>query len=163
MCPCSSSYKEFPWHPSNETFDPQLSLTDGDIQNLVEWGFNFVRLGVMWPGVEPARDQVNQTYIAVMQDFVNKLYDAGIYVLIGLFHLSHLSSISLQDDTTLLPSSSTIYTDFHQDLISRFYCGEVFILTFLSLVVPSTMMTMAMMNDDVDLHHQSRAFLTGSL
>eukprot|EP01102_Stenamoeba_stenopodia_P008003 TRINITY_DN2266_c0_g1_i1.p1 TRINITY_DN2266_c0_g1~~TRINITY_DN2266_c0_g1_i1.p1 ORF type:complete len:535 (-),score=83.50 TRINITY_DN2266_c0_g1_i1:97-1647(-) len=89
-------YKEFPWHPSNGTFDPQLSLNDEDIQNLVEWGFNFVRLGVMWPGVEPSRNEVNQTYLEVMSNFVDKLYANGIYVLI----------------------------DFHQDLISRFYCGE---------------------------------------
>ena len=38
--------------PDEQVFDAQNSLTDEDIDNLVGWGFNFVRLGVMWEAVE---------------------------------------------------------------------------------------------------------------
>ncbi len=38
--------------PSREKFDPETSLTDTEIDDLVGWGFNFVRLGVMWEAVE---------------------------------------------------------------------------------------------------------------
>ena len=34
-------YKIKPYLPSNETFDPQNSLTDSEIDDLVNWGFNF--------------------------------------------------------------------------------------------------------------------------
>lgn len=43
--------------PSNRGFD----LDEGPI--LKEWGFNVVRLGVMWPGVEPEPGQVDQGHL----------------------------------------------------------------------------------------------------
>mmetsp|Transcript_23110 Transcript_23110/g.17529 ORF Transcript_23110/g.17529 Transcript_23110/m.17529 type:complete len:96 (+) Transcript_23110:10-297(+) len=45
-------YKQDPYIPSDASFHPQESLNDEDIDNLVEWGFNFMRLGVMWEAVE---------------------------------------------------------------------------------------------------------------
>jgi hypothetical protein len=46
-------YKIAPWHPSTTGFDPLSSLSDIDAANLKSWGFNIVRLGVMWPGKFP--------------------------------------------------------------------------------------------------------------
>ncbi|EAL72387.1 hypothetical protein DDB_G0270074 [Dictyostelium discoideum AX4] len=89
-------YKIPPFHPSLEGFDPVTSFSSQDIENLVEWGFNAVRLGVMWPGVEPVKDEYNQTYLDVMSKLVSEMEDNEIYTLI----------------------------DFHQDLLSRKYCGE---------------------------------------
>lgn len=85
-----------PWHPRTDMFDPQLSFADADIAMLRSWGLNVVRLGVMWPGVEPQRGQVNQTYIEIMQTVVQKLRAAGIVTLL----------------------------EFHQDLLSSRFCGE---------------------------------------
>ena len=45
-------YKIAPYIPSDGAFDPDDSLNDQDIQNLADWGMNFVRLGVMWEAVE---------------------------------------------------------------------------------------------------------------
>ena len=56
-------YKIAPYIPDMETFDSQNSLTDTDIQNLTDWGFNFVRLGVMWEAVETAPGVYNHTYL----------------------------------------------------------------------------------------------------
>ena len=47
-------YKEPPWLPTNDTFDTQNSLVAEDMQQLQDWGFNVIRLGVMWPGLETA-------------------------------------------------------------------------------------------------------------
>ncbi len=33
------------------------------------WGVNAVRLGVMWPGVEPTRGQYNETYLGILLYF----------------------------------------------------------------------------------------------
>ena len=45
-------YKVPPYIPDTQSFDSQKSLTAEDIANLKKWGFNFVRLGVMWEAVE---------------------------------------------------------------------------------------------------------------
>lgn len=85
-----------PWHPRTDLFDPHLSFADADIALLRSWGLNVVRLGVMWPGVEPQRGQVNQTYIEIIQTLVRKLHAAGLVTLL----------------------------EFHQDLFSSRFCGE---------------------------------------
>eukprot|EP00013_Stygamoeba_regulata_P004428 CAMPEP_0177635792 /NCGR_PEP_ID=MMETSP0447-20121125/4095_1 /TAXON_ID=0 /ORGANISM="Stygamoeba regulata, Strain BSH-02190019" /LENGTH=467 /DNA_ID=CAMNT_0019137613 /DNA_START=462 /DNA_END=1865 /DNA_ORIENTATION=+ len=61
-------------------------------------GANFVRLGVMWPGVEPTLGQFNDTYLQVVRGIIATLGDRDIYVLL----------------------------DFHQDLFATSLCGEGF-------------------------------------
>eukprot|EP01094_Clydonella_sp_ATCC50884_P025311 TRINITY_DN6604_c0_g2_i1.p1 TRINITY_DN6604_c0_g2~~TRINITY_DN6604_c0_g2_i1.p1 ORF type:complete len:554 (+),score=159.76 TRINITY_DN6604_c0_g2_i1:65-1663(+) len=89
-------YKEAPWHPQLEGFDTQNSLSDVDAQNLNEWGMNVVRLGVEWPGVEPEQGQYNDTYLDAIGEIVETLGRRGIYTIL----------------------------DCHQDIFSRYYCGE---------------------------------------
>mmetsp|Transcript_24214 Transcript_24214/g.17041 ORF Transcript_24214/g.17041 Transcript_24214/m.17041 type:complete len:224 (+) Transcript_24214:29-700(+) len=89
-------YKVPPYVPSNGDFDPNLSLNDFDIKKLQEWGFNFMRLGVMWEGVEREPGVYNDTYLDEVSDLINRLGDAGIYTLI----------------------------DAHQDVLARYMCGE---------------------------------------
>jgi len=48
-------YKIDPYIPDEDTFDYQNSLNDKDIDDLKNWGFNLVRLGVMWEAVERER------------------------------------------------------------------------------------------------------------
>jgi len=36
-------FKTPPYYPILDRFDPQLSLTEKDIDDLAEWGFNIVR------------------------------------------------------------------------------------------------------------------------
>jgi endoglycosylceramidase len=47
-------------------------------------GFNAVRLGAMWTGFEPSRNQFNDTYIHIMQTIVKKLEKYGVYVLLDM-------------------------------------------------------------------------------
>ena len=89
-------YKVHPYLPSTDKFDPQLSLTDAELDQLVEWGFNFVRLGVMWESVERAPDTYNMTYLDEVEVLINKLGNRGIYTLV----------------------------DMHQDVLARKICGE---------------------------------------
>jgi endoglycosylceramidase len=56
-------YKQDPYIPSSNSFDPQLSLTDAEITQLKEWGFNFVRLGVMWEAVERRQGEYDDGYL----------------------------------------------------------------------------------------------------
>ena len=89
-------YKVPPYIPSDGAFDPETSLNDEDIANLVKWGMNFVRLGVMWEAVEQVEGVYDEDYLDKVEKMVNKLGAAGIYTLI----------------------------DAHQDVFARSICGE---------------------------------------
>jgi endoglycosylceramidase len=52
------------------------------MQNLQNWGFNAVRLGVMWPGVSPSKGVFNQTYLNTMNQIVSDLGKYGIYSIV---------------------------------------------------------------------------------
>lgn len=72
-------------------------MSDIDAKNLASWGFNVVRLGVMWVGLEPgAKGSYNATYLDEIETIVKTLSAENIYVIL----------------------------DFHQDLLHRKYCGE---------------------------------------
>ena len=57
-------------------------MNDGDIENLVSWGLNFVRLGVMWEAVERTPSVYDDAYLQKVNDLVNKLGERGIYTMI---------------------------------------------------------------------------------
>lgn len=85
-----------PWVPTTDEYSPDLSMVDRDFEDLEEMGMTVLRLGVMWPGVEPTRGSYNESYL----DEVAKIADAaaarGIYTLL----------------------------DMHQDALSERFCGE---------------------------------------
>ena len=85
-----------PYIPTTDTFDPQMSICGEDIQNMKEWGFNFVRLGVMWESVERRPQWYNHTYLEEMEKIVDALGEEGIVTLV----------------------------DAHQDVFARRICGE---------------------------------------
>ena len=63
---------------------------------MVDWGFNLVRLGVMWEAVERTEGAYDDTYLEKVEALINKLGAAGIYTLV----------------------------DAHQDVFARSICGE---------------------------------------
>eukprot|EP01065_Artemidia_motanka_P006129 TRINITY_DN12_c0_g1_i1.p1 TRINITY_DN12_c0_g1~~TRINITY_DN12_c0_g1_i1.p1 ORF type:complete len:511 (+),score=194.07 TRINITY_DN12_c0_g1_i1:67-1599(+) len=85
-----------PWVPSRDGFDGLTSLTKEDFQYMQQAGLNVIRLGVMWPGVEPARGQYNATYLKMITDIAEEAAQYGIYTL----------------------------ADMHQDVLSERFCGE---------------------------------------
>ncbi|CAI5958156.1 unnamed protein product [Closterium sp. NIES-64] len=90
-------FKGPPWHPPVlDSFHPELSFSPADFAILQTLGLNVVRLGVMWPGVHPARGETNATYLHVMKRMVRQMRAAGIYTLV----------------------------DFHQDVFGSRFCGE---------------------------------------
>ena len=89
-------YKVDPYIPSSDAFDPNLSLTDVEIDDLLAWGFNFVRLGVMWEAVERQPGVYDDAYLTRVESLINKLGEKGIYTMV----------------------------DAHQDVFARSICGE---------------------------------------
>jgi len=75
-------YKVDPYIPSEGAFDPQKSLNSEDIANLKSWGMNFMRLGVMWEGVEREAGVYDMAYLDKVEALINKMGEAGIYTLV---------------------------------------------------------------------------------
>jgi endoglycosylceramidase len=84
-----------PWVPST-SWNIDTSLSTKDFITLQQLGVNVIRLGVMWPGVEPVRGQYNSTYLDKIQSIVETAAKYGIYSLL----------------------------DMHQDVLSEKFCGE---------------------------------------
>jgi hypothetical protein len=87
--------KGFPYVPSTDIFDIDISLVDQDHSLLADLGVNVYRLGTMWKGAEPTKDQFNQTYFNQLKVIVEKAS--------GFFYLSSLSPSSPSLLLSLLP------------------------------------------------------------
>jgi endoglycosylceramidase len=78
-------YKRFPYYPILDHFDPQYSFSAKDMQIMADLGFNIVRLGTQWAGVEPQRGQINMTYVNILKTIVQDMEKYGLYALLD-FH-----------------------------------------------------------------------------
>ncbi|CAF3559233.1 unnamed protein product [Rotaria sp. Silwood1] len=90
-------YKQPPFLPNLTDFDPQNSLTEFDLDNLHKWGFNVIRFYTSWMGVNPkSPNEFDETYLSQLSTAVSMMENKSIYALL----------------------------DCHQDVFSRFFCGE---------------------------------------
>lgn len=85
-----------PYLPTTESFDPFMSLSSEDMVIMKKFGFNLVRLGVIWESVETAPGVFSYEHLQKVEDIINMLGSNGISVIL----------------------------DAHQDLFSRIFCGE---------------------------------------
>ena len=70
-------------------------LNSSYLDDLRRWGFNAVRTGVQWSGVQPdGPSTVNQTYLDISSQIVQSLGEHNLYTLV----------------------------EFHQDVLSTKYC-----------------------------------------
>ena len=76
-------YKDPPWLPTATAFNTNFSWVADDAKLLASMGFNLVRLGVMWPGVNPdSPDKVNMTYIDEIKKLIAIAASEGIYTVL---------------------------------------------------------------------------------
>ena len=54
-----------PWLPDPGEFSDDISLNEKDFEDMRAMGLNHLRLGMMWPGLEPLPGQYNYTYMDV--------------------------------------------------------------------------------------------------
>ena len=59
-----------------------IDIEEAEIDQMVQWGFNFVRMGVMWEAVERSPGVYNETYLDEVEALINKLGKKGIYTLV---------------------------------------------------------------------------------
>mmetsp|Transcript_24973 Transcript_24973/g.69919 ORF Transcript_24973/g.69919 Transcript_24973/m.69919 type:complete len:505 (+) Transcript_24973:117-1631(+) len=79
--------KGTPWYP-------EVLLNASRLEQYAHWGFNAIRLGYMWSGVETAPGVYDKAYAGVMREIIENGLEQGVYSLI----------------------------DNHQDVLSSFFC-----------------------------------------
>jgi len=77
-------YKEPPYLPIQDHFDPKYSLSQEDYGNLREWGFNVLRIGVMLEAVLPdaLHGAPNMTWLHETKSMVDRMEANGVYALL---------------------------------------------------------------------------------
>lgn len=75
--------KGFPWIPTS-VYDERTSLAREDLQQLQSLGFNMIRLGVMWPGLESRPGVWNHTYLEEVRKLIVEASRYGIYTLLDM-------------------------------------------------------------------------------
>ena len=89
-------YKTDPFIPVIDHFDAKESFSVEDADLLASMGFNTIRLGVLWAGLEPVEGEYNMTYLDMVEEIVVMAGERGIYSLL----------------------------DMHQDAFNAKYCGN---------------------------------------
>eukprot|EP00668_Euglena_longa_P039257 GGOE01050532.1.p1 GENE.GGOE01050532.1~~GGOE01050532.1.p1 ORF type:complete len:704 (-),score=146.21 GGOE01050532.1:434-2545(-) len=85
-----------PWVPETDTFHPTLSFSEEDARILQSLGMNVIRLGVMWPGIEPREGWYDPDYLERVKKVIRIAAAHGLHTLV----------------------------DMHQDVLSEKFCGE---------------------------------------
>ncbi|MFC5404622.1 cellulase family glycosylhydrolase [Cohnella soli] len=60
------------------------SWTEFDFQKLQQWGFNFIRLGIIWDGIEPKPGEYDAKYIETVRIQFRMAHRFGIYVMLDM-------------------------------------------------------------------------------
>ena len=85
-----------PWFPVYDQFETDISMSENDCAWMQKLGLNVLRLGVMWPGVEPTEGTYDEEYLDNIDNMVKLAASYGVYTLL----------------------------DMHQDVLSRAFCGN---------------------------------------
>mmetsp|Transcript_32558 Transcript_32558/g.54897 ORF Transcript_32558/g.54897 Transcript_32558/m.54897 type:complete len:600 (+) Transcript_32558:3-1802(+) len=85
-----------PWVPETNYWDGDISLGEKDMADLESLGLNVIRLGSMWPGLEPEQGKFSEAYLNKLKEITANAADHGIYTIL----------------------------DMHQDVLSENFCGE---------------------------------------
>jgi endoglycosylceramidase len=76
-------YKKPPYYP-NDSQGETTSFNWNDMVRLRSWGFNTIRLGVDWKGLEPTRGSFDEAYAAAIEHISDLAGQAHLYVLIDM-------------------------------------------------------------------------------
>lgn len=65
---------------------------DDDFNRMKMWGFNIIRLGIIWDGVEPQPGEFDLAYLEKMREIIRKAYEYGLYVFLDMHQDLYSSS-----------------------------------------------------------------------
>src|SRR3954451_22444863 len=76
-------YKRAPYYP-NASGGAATSFTRKDVKQLRSWGFNAIRLGVTWAGLEPQRGVIEEGYLDRLSALVDLAAQEDMWVLLDM-------------------------------------------------------------------------------
>lgn len=76
------AYKEKPYIPLTDHFDPVRSFAKEDIAIFKRLRLNLIRLAVPWAAVEPTEGLYDDDYLEKIANLVRECAQAGIYVIV---------------------------------------------------------------------------------
>lgn len=77
------AYKRAPYYP-NSSGGAATSFTRADVKQLHDWGFNAIRLGVTWAGLEPQRGVIDESYLDRLSSLVDLASQEDMWVLLDM-------------------------------------------------------------------------------
>jgi len=75
--------KGWPWIAATNEFSGDISMVDEDFAIMQKLGLNVIRLGLMWPGVEPERGEYNETYLDEVEKIIMSGAARGVYTFLA--------------------------------------------------------------------------------
>lgn len=71
-----------PFYPVHDSFSPDISMSSEDFVWMEKLGLNVLRLGVMWPGVEPTEGVYDESYLDHISAIVDLASSHNVYTLL---------------------------------------------------------------------------------
>ena len=62
----------------------RYSFSEDDAKLMASMGYNTIRLGVLWAGLEPVEGEYNMTYLDMVEEIVVMAGERGIYSLLDM-------------------------------------------------------------------------------
>ena len=81
-------------------------ITPEEMKNFKSWGFNVIRLGIIWDGLEPEPGQYNEEYLNKIDEMIRWASDNDLYIMLDMHQ--DLYSVEFSDGA---PSWATITDD----------------------------------------------------
>jgi len=78
-------------HFTGHNFLPHLTMEDGVQDQVASWGFNVIRMPMMWSAIQPAQGQVDAAYLLAIRNTTQQLGSKGIYSFLDM-HQDVMSS-----------------------------------------------------------------------
>lgn len=76
---------------TGSNFLPHLMMEDGVQDQVASWGFNVIRMPMMWSAIQPSISQIDQSYLRAIRNTTQQLGSKGIYSFLDM-HQDVISS-----------------------------------------------------------------------
>ena len=73
-------------------FLPHLMMEPAHVQQLSDWGFNVMRMPMMWSAIQPSADQFSTAYLSAIRNITEHMGSRGLFSFLDM-HQDVLSSL----------------------------------------------------------------------
>lgn len=115
------SEPSFMYNQNENEFNTLDSLSNIDIQFLIDMGINLIKIGIVWEDFETKENEFNFKYIDYIESIINRLGEAGIFT----YLVNHQSLFSSKFCGFGVPlfyiTNDTFHSSCEDDMLNRLY------------------------------------------